>query len=134
MRSTLSQVHLTVPLSAEIRTLAILFCVHPCWLTGYFAVSGRSAINLSSSFQPTGKGTSVLEMVAAFEAASGKKVKYEIVDRRAGDTVAVWAATELAEKELGWKAKYGIAEMCMDQWRWATKFPQGYDTPAAADN
>ena len=41
-----------------------------------------------------------------------------------GDTVAVWAATELAEKELGWKAKYDIADMCRDQWRWAQKYPQ----------
>lgn len=48
---------------------------------------------------------------------------------RAGDSVAVWAATELAEKALGWKAKYGITEMCKHQWNWATKYPQGYETP-----
>lgn len=68
-------------------------------------------------------------MVKAFEAASGKEVKYEVADRRAGDSIAVWAATELAEKELGWKAKFGVADMCRDQWNWATKFPRGYHTP-----
>ena len=75
----------------------------------------------------TGKGTSVLEMVAAFEKASGKKVPVELVGRRAGDTVAVWAATETAERELGWVAKRGIEEMCVDQWRWASMNPKGYE-------
>lgn len=50
-------------------------------------------------------GSSVLEMISAFEAASGKKVEHKLVDRRPGDSVAVWAATETAEKELGWKSK-----------------------------
>ena len=75
----------------------------------------------------TGKGTSVLEMVAAFEKASGKKVPVELVGRRAGDTVAVWAATETAERELGWVAKRGIEELCVDQWRWASMNPKGYE-------
>ncbi len=47
----------------------------------------------------------MLEMISAFEAASGKKVEHKLVDRRPGDSVAVWAATETAEKELGWKSK-----------------------------
>jgi len=85
---------------------------------------GCRAVNLG-----TGTGTSVLEMVAAFKAACGKDVPYKIMERRAGDSVAVWAATELAQKELGWKAKYDVHAMCVDQWRWATMFPQGYDTP-----
>ncbi|KAJ9514039.1 hypothetical protein QJQ45_021132 [Haematococcus lacustris] len=59
----------------------------------------------------TGTGSSVLEMVAAFEKASGKKVPYQIMDRRPGDSVAVWAATETAETELGWKAKYNINDI-----------------------
>lgn len=50
-------------------------------------------------------GSSVIEMVRAFEAASGKKVEHKLMDRRPGDSVAVWAATETAEKELGWKSK-----------------------------
>lgn len=49
---------------------------------------------------------------------------YKIVDRRPGDTVAVWAATEYAEKELGWKSKLGLMEMCRDQWAWAKKYPK----------
>lgn len=76
----------------------------------------------------TGRGSSVLEMVRAFEKASGVQVNYQIVDRRPGDSVAVWASTELAEEELGWKAKYDVLDMCRDQWRWATKYPQGFDT------
>ena len=80
------------------------------------------AINLG-----TGTGTTVLEMVAAFEKASGKPVPLEMAPRRAGDTVAVWAATETAEKALGWKAKKGVDEMCVDQWRWASMNPKGYE-------
>ncbi|GFH14570.1 NAD(P)-bd_dom domain-containing protein, partial [Haematococcus lacustris] len=79
----------------------------------------------------TGTGSSVLEMVAAFEKASGKKVPYQIMDRRPGDSVAVWAATETAETELGWKAKYNINDMCAHQWAWATNYPAGYDTPSS---
>lgn len=53
---------------------------------------------------------------------------YKVVDRRPGDTVAVWAATEYAEKELGWKSKLGLMEMCRDQWAWAQKYPKvGWD-------
>lgn len=55
---------------------------------------------------------------------AGAKVPYKIVERRAGDTVAVWAATEFAEKELGWKSKLGLTEMCRDQWAWAKKYPK----------
>ncbi len=51
------------------------------------------------------------------------------MERRAGDSVAVWAATELAEKELGWKSKYDVNDMCKHQWQWASKYPQGYETP-----
>jgi len=75
----------------------------------------------------TGKGTSVLEMVKSFEAASGNPVPYKIVPRREGDAPAVWALTETAEKELGWKAKYTIKEMCEHQWNWAKNNPNGYE-------
>ncbi|KAH8968448.1 hypothetical protein BDL97_03G128900 [Sphagnum fallax] len=74
----------------------------------------------------TGRGTSVLEMVAAFEKASGKKIPLRFTDRRPGDCSEVYAATEKAEKELGWRAKFGIEEMCRDQWNWASKNPYGY--------
>ena len=50
--------------------------------------------------------------------------------RRAGDAEAVWAATEVAEQTLGWKAKRGVATMCEDQWRWASQNPNGYESKA----
>ncbi|XP_073299476.1 UDP-glucose 4-epimerase GEPI48-like [Primulina huaijiensis] len=75
----------------------------------------------------TGKGTSVLEMVAAFEKASGKKIPLVMADRRAGDAEVVYAETDKAERELNWKAKFGIDEMCRDQWNWASKNPYGYE-------
>ncbi|CAK7335733.1 unnamed protein product [Dovyalis caffra] len=77
----------------------------------------------------TGRGTSVLEMVAAFEKASGKKIPLVMAARRPGDAETVYAATEKAERELNWKAKYGIDEMCRDQWKWASKNPYGYGSP-----
>ncbi|XP_020114750.1 bifunctional UDP-glucose 4-epimerase and UDP-xylose 4-epimerase 1-like [Ananas comosus] len=82
---------------------------------------GCAAYNLG-----TGCGTSVLEMVAAFEKASGKKIPVKLCPRRPGDATAVYASTEKAQKELGWRAKYGIEEMCRDQWNWASKNPYGY--------
>ncbi|KAK6158405.1 hypothetical protein DH2020_005719 [Rehmannia glutinosa] len=75
----------------------------------------------------TGKGTSVLEMVAAFEKASGKKIPLVMAARRPGDAEVVYAETDKAERELKWKAKYGIDEMCRDQWNWASKNPYGYE-------
>ncbi|KDO76555.1 hypothetical protein CISIN_1g026752mg [Citrus sinensis] len=76
----------------------------------------------------TGKGTSVLEMVAAFEKASGKKIPLVKSGRRPGDAEIVYASTGKAERELNWKAKYGIDEMCRDQWNWASKNPYGYES------
>ncbi|PKI45313.1 hypothetical protein CRG98_034274 [Punica granatum] len=73
----------------------------------------------------SGKGTSVLEMVTAFEKASGKV----LLSLRPGDAEIVYASTEKAESELNWKAKYGIEEMCRDQWNWASKNPYGYESP-----
>ena len=60
----------------------------------------------------TGKGNSVLEVVKAFEEASGRPVPYEIVDRRPGDVSSSYCSPVLAEKELGWKAQHGLVEMC----------------------
>ncbi|MFA5597435.1 MAG: UDP-glucose 4-epimerase GalE [Pusillimonas sp.] len=66
----------------------------------------------------TGKGFSVLEMVKAFEAASGRPIPYDIAPRRPGDIAACWADTTLAEHTLGWAASQGISQMCEDAWRW----------------
>ncbi|XP_074571130.1 UDP-glucose 4-epimerase GEPI48-like [Curcuma longa] len=82
----------------------------------------------------TGTGTSVLEMVAAFEKASGKKIPLVMAGRRPGDCETVYASTSKAEKELNWKAKYGIEEMCRDQWNWASKNPWGYGKPDESTN
>jgi UDP-glucose 4-epimerase len=68
----------------------------------------------------TGRGNSVLEMVRAFERASGKAVPYQIVARRPGDIAACYADPSLAQAELGWKAERTIAHMCADSWRWQT--------------
>lgn len=65
----------------------------------------------------TGKGTSVLELIHAFEKANEIKVPYEVVDRRAGDIASFYADTQKAEKELGWKAKLDVIDMCKDAWR-----------------
>ncbi|WVZ65628.1 hypothetical protein U9M48_014958 [Paspalum notatum var. saurae] len=74
----------------------------------------------------TGRGTSVLEMVAAFKKASGKEIPTKMCPRRPGDATEVYASTDKAERELGWRAQYGIEEMCRDQWNWAKKNPYGY--------
>jgi len=75
----------------------------------------------------TGRGYSVLEMVKAFEKASGKKVPYKIVDRRAGDIAACYADTSYAKAILGWEATRGVDEMCEDAWRWQSNNPNGYE-------
>ena len=66
----------------------------------------------------TGRGNSVLEMVRAFEKASGKAVPYKIVARRPGDIATCYADPGLAERELGWRAEKNIEQMCIDSWRW----------------
>ena len=75
----------------------------------------------------TGTGYSVLDIVRNFEEASGVKIPYVIKDRRAGDIATCYSDASKAEKELGWKAKYGIREMCEDSWRWQKNNPNGYE-------
>lgn len=75
----------------------------------------------------TGVGYSVLDMVKAFEKASGKPVPYKIAARRPGDIGTVYAKPDTAEKELGWKATRGLDEMCEDLWRWQSQNPKGYE-------
>jgi UDP-glucose 4-epimerase len=84
--------------------------------------NGVDAYNLG-----TGSGYSVLQLVSAFEKASGNKVPYKIVDRRPGDVAVCYADPAKASIELGWEAKRGIEEMCLDSWRWQEKNPQGYE-------
>ncbi|KAL9242836.1 hypothetical protein vseg_016796 [Gypsophila vaccaria] len=84
---------------------------------------GCTAINLG-----TGYGATVLEMVKAFEKASNKTIPIKNCPRRPGDAEKVFASTEKAAKELGWKAKYNIDDMCRDQWKWASSNPLGYQS------
>ncbi len=74
----------------------------------------------------TGKGYSVLEMVRTFVEASGRAIPYLIVGRRPGDIAACYADPDKAFRELGWKAQYGLREMCEDSWRWQKNNPKGY--------
>lgn len=74
----------------------------------------------------TGRGYSVLEAVKAFQEATGKEIPYEIVERREGDVVEVYADTTKAKNELMWEAKKSLLEMCKDAWNFQSKNPQGY--------
>ena len=74
----------------------------------------------------TGNGYSVLDMVKAFEKASGKNIPYQIVDRRPGDIATCYADPTYAVEKLGWKAEYKLNEMCEDTWRWQSQNPDGY--------
>src|SRR5690625_1734916 len=74
----------------------------------------------------TGRATSVLEMVSAFERATGQNIPYRIASRRPGDLAVTYADAGLAERELNWRANHGIDDMCADTWNWQSKNPQGY--------
>lgn len=75
----------------------------------------------------TGIGYSVLDIIKNFEKACGKEIPYVIAPRRAGDIPTCYSDPSKAERELGWKAQYGIEKMCEDAWRWQSKNPNGYD-------
>ena len=75
----------------------------------------------------TGHGYSVLDVIHAFEKACGKKIPYVIKPRRPGDIATCYSDASKAKRELGWKAQYGIKEMCEDSWRWQSMNPNGYD-------
>jgi UDP-glucose 4-epimerase len=86
---------------------------------------GFTAINLG-----TGRGSSVLEVIAAASRAVGRDLPYRIVERRAGDIAATWADPALAHELLGWRATRGLDEMAADHWRWQARNPQGYEAAA----
>jgi UDP-glucose 4-epimerase len=74
----------------------------------------------------TGQGYSVLDMIKAFEKASGKHIPYRVTARRPGDIASCYADPALAKRELGWKVEKGFDDMCADAWRWQSANPQGY--------
>lgn len=84
--------------------------------------AGCRAYNLG-----TGSGYSVLQMVEAFEAASGRKVPYRITPRRPGDIASCYANADKAKKELGWEARLDLPRMMQDTWRWQQQNPNGYE-------
>ncbi len=83
----------------------------------------RSSITVNLG---TGRGYSVLDAVKAFERASGKRIALRHAPRRPGDVAACYADATLAGRELGWKTRFGLDEMCRDVWRWQSQNPQGY--------
>jgi UDP-glucose 4-epimerase len=85
--------------------------------------NGVDAYNLG-----TGTGYSVLELVTAFEKATGVKIPYMITSRRPGDVAICYADPSKAKNELGWEALKGIEDMCRDSWNWQSHNPQGYDS------
>ena len=74
----------------------------------------------------TGQGYNVLDIIRAFEAASGKVVQYRVTSHRAGDIATCYADPTKSERELGWKAQRGLVEMMRDAWRWQSMNPNGY--------
>ena len=74
----------------------------------------------------TGRGTSVLELIHAFETACGKQIPYEIVERRPGDVASSYADPTLAKQALGWTAQYTIDDICASSWKWQSQNPDGY--------
>jgi UDP-glucose 4-epimerase len=103
-------IHVVDLARAHVKALARLFS-HP----------GGFTLNIG-----TGQGYSVLEVVRAFEAASGRKVPYDLVARRPGDVPSYYASPVAAKELIGWRAEKNLGDMCADHWRWQKKNPDGY--------
>ena len=95
---------------------------HVAALQAMLDKGGSFTVNLG-----TGHGYSVLDLVRAYEAASGRPIPYEVVARRPGDIDACYADPTLALSHLGWRAQRGLAQMCEDSWRWQRLNPQGFE-------
>ncbi len=95
---------------------------HVCAIDKIDELDGVSIFNLA-----TGKGYSVLDVVKAFEKASGKEIPYKIVGRREGDIAECFADAKKARDILGWQAEYGIDQMCQDSYNWQEQNPNGYE-------
>jgi UDP-glucose 4-epimerase len=95
---------------------------HVAALRRLLDVPGSFTVNLG-----TGRGHSVLEVVAAYAQACGRDLPHRLVPRRAGDVAACWADATQAQALLGWQARRGLAEMCADSWRWQSLNPRGYE-------
>lgn len=98
-----------------------LACGHVRALQRLDSLPGMNCINLG-----TGRGYSVLEVLRAFEAVSGKPIPFTVMPRRSGDVAECWADPSLAERVLGWRAERDLMCMCADAWRWQSANPRGY--------
>ena len=103
-------IHVVDLADAHVKALAVLRDQHGC-----------QAYNLG-----TGQGSSVLDLIAAFEEVNGITIPYKIVARRAGDIASCYADPSKSEREIGWKARFGIEAMMQDHWRWQQQNPFGY--------
>ena len=88
-------------------------------------LQGNAGLNIYNL--GTGNGYSVLDLANNFQEATGVKVPYSIKPRRPGDIATCYASADKAFEELGWKAEFGIKEMCEDSWRWQSQNPKGYE-------
>lgn len=91
------------------------------WIERVASTGGCEVFNLG-----TGARVSVLDVVHAYERACGRPIPCEFGPRRLGDAEAVWADPSKAERELGWKAEFGLDRMCADSWRWTSNNPEGF--------
>jgi UDP-glucose 4-epimerase len=103
--------------------------IHVCDLAEGHVAALKALLDAGRSFTVnlgTGQGYSVLEVVRAFEAASGRPVPYHLAPRRPGDVAQAYADPARAEELLGWRAQRTLAQMCTDAWRWQSRNPNGY--------
>jgi UDP-glucose 4-epimerase len=96
---------------------------HVAALRHLLDAGGSMRLNLG-----TGRGVSVLELVKAYENASGRTIPYDVMPRRAGDVAACYADPALAKATLGWQARRDLQQMCADSWRWQSNHPDGFGT------
>ncbi len=87
-------------------------------------MNGREGVEIFNL--GTGTGSSVLDVIRAFSKACGKELPYVIRERRGGDIAANWCDASKAEREMGWKAQYDLADMCRDSWNWQSHNPNGF--------
>lgn len=87
---------------------------------------GRMKSNFRCYNLGTGRGTSVLEMVATFEQVTGRKLNVEVVGRREGDVAAMYCDATRSKQELGWQCERSLKEMCQDLWKFQEANPDGY--------
>ncbi len=104
--------------------------IHVCDLADGHVAALRRLLGTPGSFTVnlgTGQGYSVLDVVKAYAAASGREIPYEVVPRRPGDVAACYADPTLAHQVLGWQARLDLQRMCADSWRWQSMNPRGFE-------